>query len=305
MPESTGLLTRVVVNVSRAFSGSGRRAKRSLACSAASTPAGGWEAPVRTQSKASTASATGKTPQSLHAVERPSNADKETITVTRRYAMSNVRQHKCVKLGECSSTATLLKVCMLGMVCIECDRPLLIPANFGVGQGPPAVQFAREGPPVLGLRSTAMPGVGVRRQLHLLRDGPNPTIQTTLGTRNKCGTVLPDVKNHATHEIGPTRFLGQYGNVRPISASSPHSYPSPLCAQLLPCLQSSCTLVHLQPTMILMIDVCGSRPTLKTSHATLDRGETGEFATVLPTSSAVAPVRFRLDVFVGLRHAAA
>ena len=37
-------------------------------------------------------------------------------------------------------------------------------ANFGVGEGPPAVQFAQEGPPVLGLQSTAVPGVGDRRQ---------------------------------------------------------------------------------------------------------------------------------------------
>ena len=72
--------------------------------------------------------------------------------------------------------------------------------------------------------------------------------------------------------------------MRPMLASNPHSYPSPLCAQLLPCLQSSCTLVHLQPTMILMIDGCGSRPTLKTSHVTLDRCETGWFATKLPTN---------------------
>ena len=67
------------------------------------------------------------------------------------------------------------------------------------------------------------------------------------------------------------------GNVRPSLASNPHSYPSPLCAQLLPCLQSSCTLVHLQLTVFLMVDGCGSRPTLKTSHVTVDRRESGKF----------------------------
>ena len=79
----------------------------------------------------------------------------------------------------------------------------------------------------------------------------------------RCGSVLL------------ARSEGKCGNVRPILASNPHSYPSLLCAQLLPCLQSSCALVHLQPTMILMVDGFGSRPTLKTSHVTLDRRETG------------------------------
>ena len=79
------------------------------------------------------------------------------------------------------------------------------------------------------------------------------------------------------------RSEGQCGNVRPILASNSHSYPSPLCAQLLPCLQSSCTLVHLQLIMILMIDGCGSRPTLKTSHVTVDRRETGKFYPKVPT----------------------
>ena len=37
-------------------------------------------------------------------------------------------------------------------------------ATFGVGERPPAVQIAQEGPPVLGLHSTTVPAVGVRRQ---------------------------------------------------------------------------------------------------------------------------------------------
>ena len=62
----------------------------------------------------------------------------------------------------------------------------------GVGEGHSAVRFALEGPPVLGLCSTAVAGVGVRRQMHLLFDcGTIPTLlQTTLGTRFKCETVL-------------------------------------------------------------------------------------------------------------------
>ena len=49
VPESTRLLTRIVLNFSRVFSSSGRRAKRRRACSAAATSAGGWDAPVLTQ----------------------------------------------------------------------------------------------------------------------------------------------------------------------------------------------------------------------------------------------------------------
>ena len=49
------------------------------------------------------------------------------------------------------------------------------------------------------------------------------------------------------------------------------------------CLQSSCTPVHLQPTVILMTDGFGSRPTLKTSHVTVDHSETGKIYTIVPT----------------------
>ena len=70
----------------------------------------------------------------------------------------------------------------------------------------------------------------------------------------------------------PAEFEGE---CRTLTSQSPSTLTS--------CLQSSCTLVHLQPTMILMIDGCGSRPTLKSSHVIVDRRETGNFYTIVPT----------------------
>ena len=93
-------------------------------------------------------------------------------------------------------------------------------ANFGVGKGHSAVQFAQEALQSWVLRSAVL-DVGVRRQMHLIFDcGPIPTLlQTTIRERFKCGTSpvgskatsgmkLPDVKNHATHEMSPMRLLG-------------------------------------------------------------------------------------------------
>ena len=82
------------------------------------------------------------------------------------------------------------------------------------------MHLAHEGPLILELRSTAVRGVGVRRQMHLLFDcGPLPTLfQTTLGTtqmRNSSvgskatsGMKLPDM-NHATLERTPMRLIGE------------------------------------------------------------------------------------------------
>ena len=67
-------------------------------------------------------------------------------------------------------------------------------ADFRVGEGPPAVQIAQEGPSSVGPRSTAVPGVGVRRQRtcflitnqfqrHEMRN--SPVVFSTLGTSSR------------------------------------------------------------------------------------------------------------------------
>ena len=91
VPEGTRLLPCGVSNVSRVFSGFGLRPKRRRACSAVSTSAGGWEAPVRTRNIKCFGD--WKTPQPLlHAVKHTApQPAKKTITVIRRYAMPNAR----------------------------------------------------------------------------------------------------------------------------------------------------------------------------------------------------------------------
>ena len=76
------------------------------------------------------------------------------------------------------------------------------------------------------------------------------------------------------------------GECRTLTSQSPSTLTS--------CLQSSCTPVHLQPTVILMTDGFGSRPTLKTSRVTVDRRETGKFYTEVPTR---LPHDFLLKLF--------
>ena len=88
------------------------------------------------------------------------------------------------------------------------------------------------------------------------------------------GTVPSvEVKLVRTSAAKPAEFEGE---CRTLTSQSPSTLTS--------CLQSSCTPVHLQPTMILMIDGCGSRPTLKTSHVTFDRRETGKIYTSFPSA---------------------
>ena len=64
--------TRCFLNVSR---GSGRREKRRCSCSAASTSAVGWEAPVRTRSIICFGD--WKTPESLQAVKLTAQQDRQ------------------------------------------------------------------------------------------------------------------------------------------------------------------------------------------------------------------------------------
>ena len=73
VPESTRLPARVCfLNVSR---GSGRREKRRCSCSAASTSAVGWEAPVRTRSIICFGD--WRTPESLQAVKLTAQQDRQ------------------------------------------------------------------------------------------------------------------------------------------------------------------------------------------------------------------------------------
>ena len=65
-------------------------------------------------------------------------------------------------------------------------------ATFGVGEGPPAVLLAQEGPPVQEQRSTAVPVFGVRRQINMCfhRKPKSTLLHTTHGTKFRCGAVL-------------------------------------------------------------------------------------------------------------------
>ena len=74
-PKAQGYWRALFLNVSRVFSGSGRRAKRRCACSAAWTSVDGWEAPARTQS--TNCFGGWRTPQSLQAVRHTSQERRQ------------------------------------------------------------------------------------------------------------------------------------------------------------------------------------------------------------------------------------
>ena len=69
-------------------------------------------------------------------------------------------------------------------------------------------------------RRRASPDVGSDTATRVNRHRGIPVL---ISIARRCGSVLV------------ARSEGKCGNVRPILASNPHSYASPLCAQLLPC----------------------------------------------------------------------
>ena len=80
--------------------------------------------------------------------------------------------HACPRSGVCSEYSNISFVTTQQCWCYHDPKPrLTVNGTYllllltSVSGGTPAVQFAQEGPPVLGLPSTAVPGVGVQLQL--------------------------------------------------------------------------------------------------------------------------------------------